>query len=152
MRNAIRTALALMIVGAGTARGQDPPMMPAAAVSDTTKVGKLTLEQLKTRLAAGGTPNLTGADLSGLDLTGIYFKSAALTKANFAGATLSGANLFSCDLTGAVLTDARLLKTNLDGSTLRRADFRRADLTGASLYATIIEDADLSGANLTGTR
>src|SRR6185503_11411337 len=63
---------------------------------------KLTIDQVKSRLAAGGgdnPPDLSRSDLSGLDLHGLDFRRANLTGARLAGAKLAGANLFSCDLT-----------------------------------------------------
>ena len=66
-------------------------------------------------------PSLSGANLNGADLAGMYL----------GGANLSGANLNKADLTGA----------NLAGANLSGANFNKADLTGA----------DLNGATVTGT-
>ncbi|MEO8029414.1 MAG: pentapeptide repeat-containing protein [Gemmatimonadota bacterium] len=157
MRSALWLVVPVMLTAVVPARGQDMPVMPpktAGPVSApvTGAMGPLTVEQVKAKLAAGAEPDLSGADLTGLDFTGVDFRSARMVGVRLDKAVLSGANLFSCDMTGASLVEATLRKTNLDGVTLRKADLRRADLTGASLYATIDEDADFSGANMTGTR
>ena len=84
--------------------------------------------------------NLTGADLTRADLTEAKLILANLTGADLARADLIGANLTGADLTEAILTVANLTRADLRGADLTRADLRGADLTGA----------DLTGANLTG--
>ena len=67
-------------------------------------------------------PSLSGANLNGADLTGMY-----LGGANLSGANLNKANLTGADLAGANLTDANLNKANLTG-----ADLAGATVTGAN--------------------
>ncbi|HEV2582628.1 MAG TPA: pentapeptide repeat-containing protein, partial [Ktedonobacteraceae bacterium] len=75
-------------------------------------------------------------------------------------ADLSGANLTGTDLSEAVLNRSRLIGANLSAATLRDADLQDATLRGANLSGanlqganlryTVLADADLSGADLTG--
>jgi hypothetical protein len=77
--------------------------------------------------------NLSGANLSGADLSW----------ANLSGADLSWANLSWANLSGADLSAANLLWANLSGANLSGANLSAANLSGANLSG-----ADLSAANL----
>ncbi|APR88364.1 hypothetical protein A7982_13713 [Minicystis rosea] len=94
--------------------------------------------------------DLTGADLSHLDLHGMDFRDAILEAAVLAGADLRDADLTSAvcahaDLDGADLTGAKLTGANFGGATLRDIKARGIDLTG-----TIFAKANLSGADFAG--
>ncbi len=65
---------------------------------------------------------------------------------------LGGAGLRVLDLTGANLDGANLKSADLRGTILSRANLIRADLAGANLFKTVVDEADLDGANLTGAR
>ena len=80
--------------------------------------------------------NLSGMDLSEIDLRGAYLY---LTN-------LSGSNLFSTDLSGADLFKANLSEANLINANLSNANLERANLSGANL-----SDANLSNTNLFNT-
>jgi hypothetical protein len=106
----------------------------------------------------GKRANLFGADLSKVNLSGIFFSRANLERANlieadFIGADLRGAdleeaNLQGADLRGANLRGADFEGANLSGANLERADLRRADLSEANLKRANLQGADLRGANL----
>ncbi len=66
--------------------------------------------------------DLSGKNLSILDLTGLPFKGMKLIKTNLSGAILSKADLTLADLSGADLSYAELDETNLDGTNLKDAD------------------------------
>lgn len=89
----------------------------------------------------GRCANLTGADLSGADLSRVNLQGASLRKASLAGADLSLA-----DLRGACLIQANLRKANLLGTTLREAALQGANLEGVSG----LRPEQLGGANLFG--
>jgi len=89
--------------------------------------------------------NLSGADLSGADLS-----RANLFEADLSGADLSRANLYGADLSGANLSGANLYGADLSGANLSGADLSRADLSGANLSGADLSGADLSRANLFG--
>lgn len=115
--------------------------------------------------------DLNGTDLTGAKLAGADLSDANLTNAKLAGADLNGASLENANLAGASLDDVDLRETILDGALLERAHmakvnlsgirpgtlrFREADLTGADLTGTTLDEADLHGAvldeaNLKGT-
>jgi uncharacterized protein YjbI with pentapeptide repeats len=105
-------------------------------------LNQLDLDQLK---ATNACPrcNLSGADLTQLNLTGVNLRGADLS-----GATLSQANLTNADLTGANLEGAVLNSVNLSGASLTGANLKSASLENADLsYAGFIS-ANLEAANL----
>jgi hypothetical protein len=98
-------------------------------------------------------PNLSGADLDGLNLRGFDLSHANFWGARLRRADLSRANLYAAqmreaDLTGARLDRAQIKFAVLSRANLTRATLRQADLTGASLRRANLEHADLTGANL----
>ena len=143
-------------------------------------------EEVARRLAGGRgdftATRLNGLDLSGLDFTGVTFRSARLNKANLADtvargaifdqawmtganlarAKLQGASFFQAQLIGAVLDDADLSTARLPAN-LTKASLKRAKLTGADLSAdmrnqsmgligSVLRSANLEGADLTGAK
>ncbi len=108
-------------------------------------------------------PDLSGADLKGIDLSRgnlvevslgwADLRKADLSKcdlfdAGLAGANLSGANLARADLTRAGLAGANLREANLTGANLNEALLREVDLSGADLRWSNLSEANLEGANL----
>ena len=121
----------------------------------------------------GPSVQLSGEDLTGLDLADMDLTGAILTYANLDQATLTATNLSGANLTGATLTGA-----NLTGATLAGADLEGATLTsvqsggitgtpshlpanwqlidgylvgpGANLTSANLRNADLTNTNLAG--
>lgn len=62
--------------------------------------------------------NLSGEDLSDLDLTGVIFHGANLRGANLAGSVMCHADLSRAVLTGADVRDVDLARANLRGTDL----------------------------------
>ena len=94
------------------------------------------------------------ADLSDADLTRANLRYADLTGAYLTGSNLSRADLFFADLTrvdlsGANLTDADLSYADLTGANLTRANLSDADLTHTILSGAYLTDVYLIYANLT---
>ncbi len=114
--------------------------------------------------------DLTGADLSRLDLSKAVFRDALLERADFTGATLDGAdfegavlararldgvkaraarfvraNMGESTARGAFFDDANFEKAVLMRATLDNASFARAQLTGADLFETSLSEANLEG-------
>ena len=85
------------------------------------------------------------ADLSGADLSGANLSCADLSRAN-----LSWANLSEADLSGANLSWANLFRSDLSGANLSCADLSGAKLPGADLSGANLSCVDLFGADLTG--
>lgn len=86
----------------------------------------------------GQRANLSGADLSEVNLRGADLRSADLSYAYLSGfdlseANLRGADLHSADLSEADLSGADLRYANLSGADLRYADLREADLYNCCL-------------------
>jgi Pentapeptide repeats (8 copies) len=81
-------------------------------------------------------PNLRGADLSYLNLTGANLYGAALDNVDLSYATMSGANL-----NRATLNDANLHRANLSGAYLGESELSGANLTRALLASS----TDLDG-------
>jgi len=118
---------------------------------------------------------LTGVDLSGRDLSDLYFNTytgnypenrmdfitselaekiqqeaivlsyANLSRVNLSNQDLSSVNFENADLSNADLSGTVLFITQLSGANLRGSNLSNADLTGANL-----DGANLTGANLTG--
>lgn len=95
--------------------------------------------------------NYSNKDLSYLDLSGIDFKGAYLTRAD----------LFGVDFTGSNLKNVNLIGARLDRTTIIRADFSGANLSGATMlvpaaFATLanarVEAPKFTGATLTRFR
>ena len=80
----------------------------------------------------GKQADLSGKDLSGLDLKGAYLSEADLENTNLKGANLEGAELDSCNL--------------------KDADFSGANLKNASFYDAEMEDVSFDGANMKGVK
>lgn len=87
--------------------------------------------------AKDGQPiDLSGKSFSGLDLSGLNFKKASLTKAD----------LFGTDLSDASLAGADLRNAKLDRATIVRTDFSGADLSSATiLVPAAFTQADKAG-------
>ncbi|XP_075586155.1 uncharacterized protein LOC124489965 [Dermatophagoides farinae] len=105
-----------------------------------------------TRLRFQGV-NLSGADLSRLDLSNINFKYAILRGANLQGATLSNcclerADMSKCNLEGASLINCHMVCCNLEGSILRGSNMDSPTLT----ELTNLEGANLNNVNLEGSK
>ena len=100
--------------------------------------------------------DLTGADLSFLNLSDTNLRGAKLARAKLDNSMVSYANL-----EGANLMEATLRNTNMHGSILSKANLERAWLTrtqfvfavleNANLYGAELMDVNFSKANLTGT-
>ena len=84
--------------------------------------------------------DLTNAQCSGVKLPGAFLEQAILSHADFTGADLTAIRAGQAGLSGALLEDAKL-----DGAILRFAHLEKAVLDGASLIG-----ADLWGAVLPG--
>jgi uncharacterized protein YjbI with pentapeptide repeats len=96
-----------------------------------------------------------GRDLTGADLSGIQIPGANLAGAFMEGVKLTGADLAGADLSGVVLARADLTKVNLRGAKLQKANLgsavlREAQADGADLTEAILSKADLTGARLVG--
>jgi len=93
------------------------------------------------------------ADLSGVDLSAVNLRKADLIAVNLSGANLSGkdlsrAQLGIANLTAADLRRADLSWADLATTNLTEADLSGADLTGANLFVTNLTGAHLTGVNL----
>ncbi len=121
----------------------EPPVAPGAhAPAPKPLTREEILERIRTRASLEG-EDMTGAKLSGLDLSGMNLKKALLT-----GADLSGAKMEGTDLSGAFLSKATLTAVQASGATLRGADLVRATMSRADLSKAALEEADLSESDL----
>lgn len=83
---------------------------------------------------------LFGVDLSGADLFCADLRSTYLSSANLTGADLTDANLMSSDLTGVNFMSSDLTDANLINANLKRVQALGTDFAGANLTSTCIED------------
>jgi uncharacterized protein YjbI with pentapeptide repeats len=100
--------------------------------------------------------SLSQADLSRAKLRRVNASDADLHRANLGRADLFDANLSRADLSGANLndadlSDASLRQVNLTGASLSRASLIRANFTGADLSDANLRGASLYGATLSAT-
>lgn len=95
-------------------------------------------------------PDLSGADLKGVNLSGAYLAGTNLSGADLSKADLSGDDLSKADFTGARLKEARLKGAYLIRTNLSKADLSKADLKGAYLARTNLSKANLKGVDLKG--
>lgn len=104
---------------------------------------------------------LVEAEFNGADLRGTNFSGADLRNAQMEGVDLSGANVIGADLRGADLIRANLLDLEMDESTKIDNNWRliwqvvngrplTGTLSGADLSLVRLTGIDLSGMNLTG--
>lgn len=94
--------------------------------------------------------NLWGAQLRKADLRGANLYAAQMREANLSGADLSGAQIKFAVLSRADLSGAVLRGADLRGASLRRAVLRRTDLAGAGLRHASLAEADVQDAILRG--
>jgi uncharacterized protein YjbI with pentapeptide repeats len=71
---------------------------------------------------------------------------ATFVSANLTGADLSDVNLYKADFSYATLSGAKLVRADLRNADLVQTDFTRADLSGAKLAKADIAGADFTGA------
>lgn len=92
--------------------------------------------------------DLSRADFSRADLRGAHLRGAHLGGAELRGAELSGVHLKGAHLRDAHFSGAHLNYAHLSGADLSGADLIRADLIRADLSYANLRDAHLSGACL----
>ncbi|MBQ9886997.1 MAG: pentapeptide repeat-containing protein [Lachnospiraceae bacterium] len=106
--------------------------------------------------------NLSGFDLSGLDmpeydLSGADMSEYILKNVNLSSSVLNGANLQGAVLDGSDIVDAELVgcsikKASLIGATIKGSNFTNCNLEFADLRDAVVEDCNLTGAHLAGIR
>ncbi|WP_295527044.1 DUF2169 domain-containing protein [uncultured Pseudacidovorax sp.] len=99
--------------------------------------------------------DLTGVDLSELDLRGFDFtaawlESVSLRGANVSGCRFVGAVLAHADLRGCIAVGADFTAANLGGAVLAGAVFDQSNLEGATLVRSQLAQSSLRHAKLTG--
>ncbi|WP_437723515.1 DUF2169 domain-containing protein [Sorangium sp. So ce861] len=127
-----------------------PAARPIAA-----EASALVREEVKRAREAGESlarTDLTGADLSHLDLSGLVFTESLLERVDLTGADLTGADLRDATLARARLDGANFGRAGLAGANLALARARGASFAGADLTGAVLHQADLEGANLRGAR
>jgi uncharacterized protein YjbI with pentapeptide repeats len=92
--------------------------------------------------------NFRAANLSGADLTDVDLRGGFLSGANLTRALLWGTDLRSAVFEASNLTDARLERSDLGEAFLRFAHLSRASLEDVRLKDANLVSADLSGARL----
>ncbi len=99
----------------------------------------------------GERANLSGEDLSYVNLRSANMRDANINHGNLYGADLSHAILEGADLSHAILEGAILEGVDLEGVDLNHANLSYADLSGTNLSYANFYGTNLSYANLTNT-
>lgn len=94
-------------------------------------------------------PDLSGANLSYIDISGANLSGARLDRAIFTRTNLTNVDLSGAHLPRAFLVEANLANVNLTDCQLSGADFAAATLTAANLSFSDLSAADFFGAELT---
>lgn len=89
--------------------------------------------------------NLDAADFTGADLSGVNLTGATAIETCFRRARMHAANMASLDASDADFSDA-----NLSGACANRIILRRANLQGAVFAEATLKGANFEGANLDG--
>jgi hypothetical protein len=92
--------------------------------------------------------NIDDANMAGVDLRAASFYEASMRNVDLSGAQLTYIQLKGADLTRASLQHASINASDLIGADFTGANLAGADFTGASLIRATLEDADLSASNL----
>ena len=95
-------------------------------------------------LEAGQT--FTNCDLSGRDLSGLDLHDATFTNSDLSQADLTDTNLHS-----SVFVDSRLVRATLENADLRFASLSDTDLSQADLKGATLQDAEMNDVTTTGT-
>jgi hypothetical protein len=98
-------------------------------------------------------PNLRGANLSSIIISGVDLRNAILRDANLEKAIIRYGNLRGCDCSGANfagadLNHANLRSVNFTNAILSNSDLADTNLTHAKLCNAVLSEADLYLANL----
>ncbi|NJP08295.1 MAG: pentapeptide repeat-containing protein [Leptolyngbyaceae cyanobacterium RU_5_1] len=133
-------------------RRNDPELRPDLTGANLSSVNLSLADFERVNLSQS---NLKWANLSQANLKWATFSQTNLKWANLSQANLSQSNLKWTDLSQANLSQANLVlvdlsQTNLSQATFIKADLRNADLSLADLSGADLTEANLSGANLTG--
>ena len=107
-------------------------------------------DRMKVVELLNGAKNLSGADLTGLDLSCLDFTGASLKHANMTDTTLTHAILTNVDAEGADFSGVDLSCLDFGCATLTGAKLVGATLTNANLSNVVANRADFSGANVAG--
>ena len=93
-------------------------------------------------------PDLKGADLANIFLSGVNLRNADLTRTNLSHAIFNQANFLAADLRGADFSGAELVNANLTIADLRGASLRDANLLGTLLWGTHVSETDFKNATV----
>ena len=92
--------------------------------------------------------NLSGANLAKATLQKVNLKDAKLLQTNLIGAKMNGSNLANAKLKGVKMQEADLTEVILTSAKMMEADLTKAILTGAKMTGADLTKAKLMNANL----
>ena len=117
-------------------------LIAASLITFAGTTGALAFDPLKYQAVQNGQRDCAWCDLSGANLSNIDLAGADLSGADLTEADLSGADLRNADLTGTDLTAAVLDGTDFTGVDFKGADLDQVDLTRAVLVGAKLEQAN----------
>ena len=143
-----RKELLAMIKRHGKAEGLD---LSRREFEENMNLSGLDLSGIQLNEASLWYTRLEGANLSGAQLERAILRGAHLEGADLSGADADGIDLQGAHLEGANLSNAQLKKAELLKANLGKAVMFKAQLDGAELEEAHLDWADLSGASLKKT-
>ncbi|AHB49654.1 hypothetical protein W911_16565 [Hyphomicrobium nitrativorans NL23] len=130
------------------------PWSSAVATENVSPEADLTAREV-TRMLFEAKPgervNYAGHKLTYLDLSGLDFKQATLTRTDLYGTDFTGSSLKGADVSGARLDRAVLIRADFSGANLRGATIFRPTVY-SDLQNSLSDAPRFAGANLTGVR
>lgn len=146
-----RRAIPFLVVLLPLAAGARAEPFTFSLVSPEADMTAREVTQILYNAKSGQRTDLSGKDLTYLDLSAIDFKGASLARTDLYGTDFTGANLKGADLSSARLDRAVLIRADLSGANLEGATILRPTIY-SDLNSHLADAPRFSGANLRGIK
>jgi uncharacterized protein YjbI with pentapeptide repeats len=95
--------------------------------------------------------NMSGANMSGADMSDTNMRRANMSDTNMSGANMRRANMSDTNMSDTNMSGANMSDTNMSGANMRRANMSDTNMRGANMRNTNMRDTNMSGANMSDT-
>ncbi len=122
------------------------PESEKPVITDAEELKKLIEVRRAVSAGTGEMPDFThskfiGLDLSGRDMTGLNLKRATFDSCNLSGTDFTGSDMDHVAFYNNDLRGMKLVNCKARGCSFRFQDMTGIDLSGANIYASVLEDA-----------